>query len=103
MRYQRSQRFDSDIRSLPREHREMFRDCFPAFSRACDTYAVQGGSFRWPARFRVKQMKGHGGIWEMTWSFASPDGRATFEFDRDEDGPVLRWRRIGYHGIYTNP
>jgi len=42
-------------------------------------------------------------IWEMTWSFSSPDGRATFEFiDRDGEPSVL-WRRIGTHKIFDGP
>ena len=42
-------------------------------------------------------------IWEMTWSFAGPDGRATFEFvTRDGEVRIL-WRRIGDHRIFHQP
>lgn len=81
----------------------MFSDCFPAFSKACDAYGEEGRAYTWPARFRVKQMKGREAIWEMTWSFASPDGRATFEFKREGGELRLLWRRIGYHGIFREP
>ncbi|CAB4901057.1 unannotated protein [freshwater metagenome] len=41
-------------------------------------------------------------IWEMTWSLARPDGRATFEFiERDGEVRIL-WRRIGNHSIYKS-
>jgi len=39
-------------------------------------------------------------IWEMTWSFASSDDRATFEFIQRDDEVRVLWRRIGYHAIY---
>jgi len=40
----------------------------------------------------------------MTWSFASPDGRATFAFTTTSGGETrLPWRRIGSHGIHKNP
>ncbi len=39
----------------------------------------------------------------MTWSFASPDGRATFQLIRVGDDGVCRWRRIGDHGVYESP
>lgn len=43
------------------------------------------------------------GLWEMTWSFSGPDGRATFEFITLDGEPHVRWRRIGTHAIYTSP
>jgi hypothetical protein len=43
------------------------------------------------------------GIWELTWSFASPDGRATFEFVNREGEVRVLWRRIGDHSIYRKP
>ena len=39
----------------------------------------------------------------MTWSFASPDGRATFEFIIVEDELRVRWRRVGDHEVFKNP
>jgi hypothetical protein len=48
-------------------------------------------------------MRGTSGIWEMTWSFASPDGRATIEFVRRDDELICRWRRVGDHGVFRDP
>jgi hypothetical protein len=39
----------------------------------------------------------------MTWSFAGPDGRATFEWIRIDGQPGIRWRRIGGHAIFGEP
>ncbi len=39
----------------------------------------------------------------MTWSFAGPDGRATFEFVEIEGEMGVRWRRVGNHSILKNP
>ncbi|WP_268968313.1 hypothetical protein [Tomitella gaofuii] len=40
---------------------------------------------------------------EMTWSFASPDGRATFELVTVDGELRCRWRRVGDHGEFTRP
>jgi hypothetical protein len=48
-------------------------------------------------------MEGLQDIWEMTWSFSGPDGRATFEFITVDGELAIRWRRIGDHQIYENP
>jgi hypothetical protein len=39
----------------------------------------------------------------MTWSFAGPDGRETFEWIELEAKLAIRWRRIGGHGIFGRP
>jgi hypothetical protein len=58
---------------------------------------------KWPASLRIKRLQAAPGMWEMTWSFAGPDGRATFEFV-DIGGELgIRWRRIGGHDIVTSP
>ncbi|HVC41711.1 MAG TPA: hypothetical protein VND54_07025 [Candidatus Saccharimonadales bacterium] len=48
------------------------------------------------------------GIFEMTWSFSLPDGRATWEWTTvvDTDGsrlPAVRWRRLGTHRTFREP
>src|ERR1700737_2000670 len=48
------------------------------------------------------------GIFEMTWSFSGPDGRATWERTTVLDGeggawPAVRWRRLGNHRIFRQP
>lgn len=51
---------------------------------------------------RVKKMRGHDGIWEMTWA---PDGRATFAFGQEQQAGETHviWRRIGSHKIFGAP
>ena len=103
MRWQTTPQFTTDFRRLPAEHQQAFRDRIPSFSKAADTYLASHGRDPWPAGLRVKPMRSAPGIWEMTWSFSGPDGRATFEF-ADVDGmPCIRWRRIGSHAIFEHP
>jgi hypothetical protein len=46
-------------------------------------------------------------VLEMTWSFAGPDGRATWEWTTVIVGgatyPAVLWRRVGSHRIFSNP
>jgi hypothetical protein len=56
-----------------------------------------------PKKLRVKPVAGAPGIWEMTWSFTGPDGRATFEWIDIAGEPAVRWRRIGGHAIFASP
>ena len=58
---------------------------------------------RWPARLRLRNVEAAPGIWELTWSFAGPDGRATFEWVVIHGEPGIRWRRIGGHAIFGDP
>ena len=39
----------------------------------------------------------------MTWSFAGPDGRATFEFVIVDGESRVRWRRVGDHNVFKKP
>ena len=103
MKFERTQRFDNDFKALAKQHQKSFRDLMPDFNAACDAYIADSGAFIWPTRLRVSRLTSAKGIWEMTWSFASPDGRATFEFINAPDGVRLRWRRIGNHGVYREP
>jgi hypothetical protein len=103
VRFQTTPRWDTDWKSLEPEHKRQFRHVLPDFAAACDACAVAAGAYSWPSALRVKPMRSAPGIWELTWSFASPDGRATFEFVTDDDGLLVRWRRIGDHGIYRKP
>ncbi len=55
-----------------------------------------------PPQLRVKRVKGHEGIWELTWA---TDGRATFTYGTEQipgEAHVL-WRRIGDHSIFSDP
>ncbi len=103
MRFDAALRFMADFRRLPAEHRKMFLALITTFNAACDGYAADPGGFAWPAALRVRRMVNRPGIWEMTWSFAGPDGRATFEFFDLDGSMAVRWRRIGGHDIYREP
>ncbi len=54
------------------------------------------------AGLRVKGVRGHPGVYEMTWA---PDGRATFSYGTSpHPGDVhIIWRRIGGHVIFKSP
>jgi hypothetical protein len=51
----------------------------------------------------VKRVQGTPGVWEVTGSFAGPDGRATFEWIEVRDERAIRWRRIGGREIFGRP
>ena len=57
----------------------------------------------WPKSLRVSAIVNGGGIMEMTWSFASPDGRVTFHLAGEDGNWVCVWRRIGDHGVFRIP
>ena len=103
MKWQTTPQFEADWERLPAEHRRAFRDVVPAFAKACDAYVARRGAQRWPAAPRVKPLTSAPGVWGMTWSFAGPDGRATFQFLTGEGEPAVLWRRIGTHTIYSRP
>ncbi len=103
MKFEAAASFRADLRRLSSEHHKLFLAVITAFNAACDAYAANPGSFVWPANLRVSRMVNHSGVWEMTWSFAGPDGRATFEFVRIDGELAVRWRRIGGHDIYRQP
>jgi hypothetical protein len=88
-------------RLTPRE-RELFKEAVRALN---DAFAGRGSRRlpTWPARYRVRPMTGWPGVWEMTWSFAGPDGRATFEVIDFDGEPGIRWRRVGHHDVYGEP
>jgi hypothetical protein len=88
-----------DYARLPAHERELFDAAVPPFNEACDRHAA-GPAEPWPRSLRVRGVVGAPGIWEMTWSFAGPDGRATFEWIEIDGQPAIRWRRIGGHAIF---
>lgn len=84
----------------------------PPANAACDGYIADPGGSTWPSALRVRDVQGAPGVWEMTWSFSGPDGRATFEWVQVDltDGagraikvPAVRWRRVGDPRIFTGP
>jgi hypothetical protein len=86
----------------------MFRTAVRAFNTAADRYMETKDPSAWPANLRVKQVVNAPGVFEMTWSFSGPDGRATWEWTSvvDSEGqtwPAIRWRRLGGHRIFRRP
>jgi hypothetical protein len=103
VKFETTPAFDGDYRRLRREHRESFRLVNrEKFAADCDAYA-EHRERPWPSRLRVKPVRGARGVLEMTWSFASPDGRATFELVTVSGELRCRWRRIGDHSVFTDP
>jgi len=94
--------FEADYRRLSATERALFKTALRAFVVACDRFAADSTS-SWPASLRVKAVVSAPGIWEMTWSFSGPDGRATFEWVQIDGAPGVRWRRIGAHAIFRRP
>lgn len=107
MKYETTLSFEADYKKLGDDEKRSFREAVRKFNKACDAALEQGGKPQWPKSLRVKDVEGAPGVWEMTWSFAGPDGRATWEWSTVEvDGetfPAIRWRRIGDHSIFAKP
>lgn len=102
MKYQRSDSFKRDYERLSTEERRLFREAVlgkGGFHQAAEKLAKAKDPSVWAKRFRVRPMKNAPGICEMAWSFAGPDGRATFEWIDIEGEPGIRWRRIGGHAM----
>ena len=82
MKFETTPAFDTDYRRLKAEHAAEFKKVVrDKFVPACDAFAADPAT-PWPASLRVKAVRSAAGVREMTWSFASPDGRATFERHR---------------------
>lgn len=95
--------FKRDYKCLPREHQALVAKSLKPFMVGAGRHAATGNGM-WAAKLRVHAMKGHSGIWEMTWSHSSPDGRATWQWDTASDGSrQVLFRRVGNHAIYKNP
>ncbi|MFD4422572.1 hypothetical protein ACFWN7_13870 [Agromyces sp. NPDC058484] len=95
MKFETTPSLDSDVRRLKPEHLAEFRKVIrEKFMPACDAFAADPAT-SWPASLRVKSVHSAPGILEMTWSFASPDGRATFELVTVAGELRVRWRRVG--------
>jgi hypothetical protein len=91
------------IALFARDWQKLTRDQQVAFLRAVTVFVADrraGAGFR--PGLRVKKMKGHDNIWEMTWA---PDGRATFSFGAEATPGEIHviWRRIGTHDVFTAP
>lgn len=103
MKFETTPAFDADYRRLKVEHSAEFKRVVrEKFAPACDDYATDPAT-PWPASLRVKPVRSAGGVLEITWSFASPDGRATFEFVTVDGEMRVRWRRVGNHDVFKRP
>jgi hypothetical protein len=93
--YERTRRFERDMKALTEADRVRFRAAFQRFDDD-----LSRGRFR--AGLRVKRIQGTDGIFEMTWA---PDGRATFEYGTPlgSTGAHVIWRRIGRHDVFRRP
>lgn len=107
MKFRRTDEFKRDFGRLRPEHQKAFREVVrEKFAPACDAWAAAAaahGPYVWPASLRVAELKNTRRIFEMTWSFASPDGRATFQLEQVDGEWFCVWRRIGDHGVYASP
>ncbi|MBF6606441.1 MAG: hypothetical protein IVW53_12745 [Chloroflexi bacterium] len=103
MKFEITPAFEGDWARLSRRERTTFRKAVnERFHPACERRRADPVA-PWPTSLRVKDVEGAPGVWEMTWSFAGPDGRATFEWIEIEGEPGIRWRRIGGHAIFGAP
>jgi hypothetical protein len=103
VKFQTTPAFETDFRRLRPEHQRAFREVIrSSLAPACDAFA-EDPNRPWPGSLRAKSMRNAPGIYELTWSFASPDGRATFEFVTLSGAIHCRWRRVGDHGVYRAP
>ena len=103
MKFETTPAFDGDLRRLKREWLNEFKNVVrEKFAPACDAYAANPAA-PWPKSLRVSSVQSAAGVLEMTWSFASPDGRATFELIEVDGELRCRWRRVGDHDVFKNP
>lgn len=77
MKYTYEERFLAAFPRLSARERALFLGAVAEINAA---YAARGDRPlpAWPAHLRVRPIRGRSGIYEMTWSFTGPDGRATF-------------------------
>ena len=103
MKFEVTPAFEGDWGRWSAAERTAFRSVVQDdFHPACERRRMDPAA-PWPNRLRVKDVEGARGVWEMTWSFSGPDGRATFEWVRIAGEPGIRWRRIGGHSIFGDP
>lgn len=103
MKFELTRAFEGDWARLSTEERAAFQKVVrEQFHPACERRRIDPAA-TWPRSLRVKALEGAPGVWEMTWTFAGPDGRATFEWVEIEGEPGVRWRRIGGHATFGAP
>jgi len=108
LRYILSLAARSDFRRLSESEKRLFTRAVREFNAAADRFIETKDQSSWPSSLRIKQVSSAPGVFEMTWSYSGPDGRATWEWTTvtDEVGtknPAVRWRRIGGHNVFQGP
>lgn len=99
MKYVRTAGFLIDLRRLPPEHRKMFVLAVRDLLRPALDAGAHTGASPWPRALRIHRI---GANYSMTWSFASPDGRALFRLADVNGETVVVWLRVGNHSIYDS-
>jgi hypothetical protein len=103
VKYERTEHFKRDYRRLTDDGKAEFRRVVrEEFAPALVEHAVSPGQ-AFPPKLRVSGITGAPGVWEMTWSFTDPDGRATWEWVTIDGKAGIRWRRVGSHSIFADP
>ncbi|MQA13757.1 MAG: hypothetical protein GEV09_06155 [Pseudonocardiaceae bacterium] len=102
MRFERTDTFKADWERLSDPEREMCRTSIKALHAAAERIVADPGQ-AWPSNLRVKKVASAPRVWEMTWSFSGPDGRATFEWVEIDGASGIRWRRIGGNRVFRQP
>ena len=103
MKFEVTPAFESDWARLSKNERSTFRAVVTEqFHPACERRQADPAA-PWPASLRIRDVEGAPGVWELTWSFAGPDGRATFEWIQVDGEPAIRWRRVGGHRVFGAP
>lgn len=102
MKFELTTPFLGDRDRLSREERRIVQTVLPRFVEACERLAADPAS-RWPESLRVRDVEGAPGVLEITFNFAGPDLRATFEWTTIDGERAVRWRRIGGHAIFKRP
>lgn len=94
-----------DYAGLSDAEKQRFREAVVLVNEAYDLQRARGHLTipKWPKSLRIKDVEGATGVWELTWSFSGPDGRATFEYVHVDGETAIRWRRIGSHRIFSSP
>jgi hypothetical protein len=100
VRFERTDPFKADYKGLSAGSKELFRKAVRDFNLACDRFVETRDLSQWPGHLRVKALANAPGVFELTWSFSGPDGRATWEWTTVTDlqgwvHPGARWRRTG--------
>lgn len=103
MKWEKTPAFDADLRRLTPDELKLFRAAVREHFIPAAEQRVADPAAPWPKKLRVRDVEGAPGIWELTWSFSGPGGRATFEWTTIDGESAIRWRRVGGHEIFKDP